>query len=68
MLITNHEISVLRDVPGSSVIRCSSCGELIVGECVDGCWDIDEEGDMQVVRFFAPCPECGVKNETLTTH
>ena len=66
MLITAREIDILQNVAGSGVIRCSGCDELIVGECVGGAQDIDEEGDEVVYRSFAPCPHCGWENTTIT--
>lgn len=66
MVITDREISILRDIPGSGVIRCEGCGELIVGQCTGGCMEFDDETPklVGVHRFFAPCEHCGEKNET----
>jgi len=66
MLITAREIDVLQNVPGSSVIRCDACDELIVGECTGGAMGTDDENDVVVYRDFAPCPSCGYVNITIS--
>lgn len=67
MLITDHEISVLQNVPGSAVLRCSGCGELFVAECVGGALGMDDERDMVVHRSFAP-HSCGHVEHTIETY